>query len=769
MPAGSVTALSPTETVPAMAQRPAKRVPADRARARLLLDISNRIAAMHTLTEQFAALVAAIADALDAEVATLFLNDGLTGELYSHVKSGGTDREIRIVNSVGIAGNVFSTGQGLVITDAYSDNRFDRTTDEKTGFTTRSICCAPMRTMKGEVIGVTQALNKQGGVFNDDDLALLEAISLQASVALQSSLYVEKMERARQREEEFLAIVAQVSAEIQLGPLLQKIMGAVTRMLDAERSTLFINDEKSNELFTEIGQGLGATKIRFPNHLGIAGAVFTSRKSINIPYAYADLRFNPTVDKQTGFFTRSILCVPLINKDGKTIGVTQVLNKRGGPFNETDEQRLQAFTAQISIGLENAKLFDDVQNMKNYNESILESMSNGVVTLNADKKIMTMNAAAYRIMKTKAGDVLGKKADDFFADANAWIVKQIDTVVETQQQAITMDSEMSFAAEKTSANLTVLPLKSPADKPMGSMLLIEDISSEKRVRSTMARYMDPNLANQLLSGGQDVLGGLSSDATVLFSDVRGFTTLSEELGPQGIVQLLNEYFTVMVDCLTHEGGMLDKFIGDAIMAVFGLPLPHGDDEDRAVRCGISMLSELTIFNNARKELGKRPVEIGIGINTDSVVSGNIGSPKRMDYTVIGDGVNLAARLESASKQYKAQLLISEFTRKKLKGTYRMREADRVIVKGKTQPVGIYELLDFHTEASFPNMRDVLGHFQDGLALYRDGSWDKAIAAFEGGLKANPKDGLSKIYVERCEFFKAEPPDDWDGVWKMTDK
>ena len=166
-------------------------------------------------------------------------------------------------------------------------------------------------------------------------------------------------------------------------------MGAITRLLDAERSTLFLNDEKTGQLYTEIGQGLGSTKITLPNHAGIAGAVFTAGSTINIPHAYADLRFNPSFDKKTGFFTRSILCVPVRNKDGKVIGVTQVLNKRGGPFTASDEERLQAFTAQISIGLENAKLFDDVQKMKNYNESVLESMSNGVVTLDDRRVIVT--------------------------------------------------------------------------------------------------------------------------------------------------------------------------------------------------------------------------------------------------------------------------------------------------------------------------------------------------------------------------------------------
>ena len=136
-------------------------------------------------------------------------------------------------------------------------------------------------------------------------------------------------------------------------------------MFDAERSTLFINEEKTNELFSFVGEGLDSVEIRLPNHAGIAGAVFTTGEVVNIPYAYADLRFNPSFDKKTGFFTRSILCVPVNNKDGKIIGVTQVLNKKTGVFTGEDESRLKAFTAQIAIGLENAKLFNDVRIVKN--------------------------------------------------------------------------------------------------------------------------------------------------------------------------------------------------------------------------------------------------------------------------------------------------------------------------------------------------------------------------------------------------------------------
>jgi adenylate cyclase len=172
------------------------------------------------------------------------------------------------------------------------------------------------------------------------------------------------MQRARAQELAFLDIVADITSELDLDQLLQRVMAEATRILGAERSTLFLHDERTGELFSRIAMGAKISEIRFPNHAGIAGAVFTTGKAINIPHVYADLRFNPAFDRQTGFFTRSILCTPVINKQGKIIGVTQALNKRGSAFSTEDESRLKAFTAQVAIALENAKLFEDVQRLR---------------------------------------------------------------------------------------------------------------------------------------------------------------------------------------------------------------------------------------------------------------------------------------------------------------------------------------------------------------------------------------------------------------------
>ncbi len=740
------------------------------AEAELLLGISKSMSAMNSLDAVLKILVETATSKLNAERGSLFLIDHNTNELYSRVAMGNFMREIRILNTSGVAGYVFTKGEGVIIPDAYADPRFNRNIDEQTGFVTRNILCVPIKTARGETMAVAQVLNKKKGRFNQHDLRLLQAMMEQGAMALQSLQFIEQMETIRKQELEFINVVSEMTSDIKLGSLLQNVMAEATRMLNAERSTLFLHDEKTNELWSEVGQGLESAQIRLPSHVGIAGAVFQSSRTINIPYAYADLRFNPSFDKKTGFFTRSILCVPVINKNGRTIGVTQVLNKHGGPFSHEDEARLRAFTAQVSIALENAKLFADVQAMKNYNEAMLESMSNGLITLDAAGKIATCNAACARILRTSGPAILNRPASDVFSGENQWVMEKLQLVMETQQQQTVVDAPLKIQEEKLSVNLTVQPLLNIDQKRIGSMIVIEDISTEKRLKSTMSRYMDPAIADRLLATGTEILGGTSVECTVLFADVRGFTTLTEQLGPQGTVALLNEYFTLMVDCIQQESGMLDKFIGDAIMAAFGIPVGHEDDADRAVRAAIAMIETLNKWNLQRTTDGRLPVNIGIGLNTDTVVSGNIGSSKRMDFTIIGDGVNLAARLESACKQYGSKILISEFTMRRLKGTYRLREIDLVVVKGKTRPVAIYEVLSYHTRESFPGIGEVMGLFKDGLAAYRARKWDAAIKIFGDCLKINPNDKPSKIYIDRAQFLKqTPPPEDWAGVWVMESK
>jgi adenylate cyclase len=183
-----------------------------------------------------------------------------------------------------------------------------------------------------------------------------------------------------------------------------------------------------------------------------------------------------------------------------------------------------------------------------------------------------------------------------------------------------------------------------------------------------------------------------------------------------------------------------------------------------------MIAQLTEWNAKRVLEGKLPVNIGIGLNTDSLIAGNIGSLKRMDFTMIGDGVNLASRLESACKQYGTQILVSENTFKKLRGTYRARLIDNVVVKGKTQAVAIYEILDFHTDASFPALAEFLQIFRLAMDQYRGRRFKEAMSAFSDAIRLHTDDKVSGMYLERCEHYLREPPpQDWNGAWTLTEK
>ena len=376
----------------------------------LLASLSRRVAALDSLDAVIDTLLQAAVQEIAADRGSIFLHDAETGELYTYISTGLGSRQIRLLDDLGIAGSVFHSGIGEIVHDAAADPRFHHDVDEQTGYETRSLVCAPIRNAKGETIGVAEMLNKLDGAFEPADLTLLEGMTSQCAITLEALQRLERTTRDRQREVDFLNLVSDLTSELELTTLLSRVVSEATRMLDCDRTTLFLNDEKTGDLFSYVVDKLEVTELRFPNHVGIAGAAFTSGQSIRIPYAYADLRFNPAFDRQTGYFTRCILCVPIFNKEGRTIGVTQSLNKRGGPFTAEDESRLRAFTAQIASALENAKLFSDVQAMQSYNAAMLESMASGVITFDEEGRAGTCNAAGSRILRRTEEKLVGKAA-----------------------------------------------------------------------------------------------------------------------------------------------------------------------------------------------------------------------------------------------------------------------------------------------------------------------------------------------------------------------
>ncbi|HEY9296178.1 MAG TPA: adenylate/guanylate cyclase domain-containing protein, partial [Phormidium sp.] len=300
---------------------------------------------------------------------------------------------------------------------------------------------------------------------------------------------------------------------------------------------------------------------------------------------------------------------------------------------------------------------------------------------------------AWDLVKICGKDGLHQEEDNRF---RFWFEGALEAVEQRKRQQYYPDQVLqSVNKDKHSVNLsinTILDVNDPS-KVRGALVVMDDISHEKRLKSTMYRYMTQEVAEQLLARGDDFkMGGDRKEVSVLFSDIRSYTTLTESMEAEEVVHMLNEYFELMVEAVFQHKGTLDKYIGDAIMAVFGAFVPLPDHALMATKTALEMRNRLTKFNENRHQNNLPEIKIGIGINSDVVISGNIGSSQRMELTSIGDGVNLGSRLESASKQYGCDIIISEYTFRKCNSEIYCRELDYIRVKGKTQPVSIYELV-----------------------------------------------------------------------------
>jgi adenylate cyclase len=322
-----------------------------------------------------------------------------------------------------------------------------------------------------------------------------------------------------------------------------------------------------------------------------------------------------------------------------------------------------------------------------------------------------------------------------------------------------------------SVNLTVNPLTNPNGKVLGGLVVLEDISQEKRMKATMYRYMTPGVAERVMALGDDALMvGERKDVTILFSDIRGYTSLTEKMEAADVVTLLNDYFETMVEAVFTYEGTLDKFIGDALMAVFGAPLPLPNHPWMAVQSALDMRRRLKEFNEHRRLANQPIIRIGIGISSGEVVSGNIGSQKRMDYTVIGDGVDISARLEGVTKEYGCDIILSEYTYKLCRDQVWVRELDRIRVKGKTIPINIYELIGDRTHPLPPETAAFLDHYAAGRTAYNHLRFYEALQHFERAQDLKPGDRAVQVHLERArEFLLTPPADNWDGVHTMTKK
>lgn len=798
------------------------------------IDLINNEALEILLEQLLDAFTLKIGQIIQADRTTIFLiNRGKNQLWYKTIQEEtGETQEIRCPMNAGIIGHVANTGETVNVADIHKSLMFDPEVDQPVNYPVKNILCMPIFSSQNaeEIVAVVRLLNKSEGAFNEEDEHQFRAFADSIGIILEScqSFYIAA--RNQRGVAALLEATNTLGQSLDLEDTLLLVMDQARRLMHADRSTIFLYNKDTNELWTKVAKADGRTmvELRIPANRGIVGFVASTGQVLNITDAYTDPRFDPSVDQKTGYRTRNILCMPVYNSSGELIGVTQLINKHKGSFINSDEEFLRAFNAQAGIALQNAQLFENVMLEKQYQKDILQSLSDVVISTDMQGRIVTINDAALELLGCPRRKATNREIREFWEqklkgrlvwevvpveNLKFWLesslkhgsrhfvpeqnltvclVKRPDKEWQNDNEIPVLvvperpdsdvyfiwgepDNPSNFNSEQIQPiergiNLTVNPLTNPEGGVRGGLVVLEDISREKRMKTTMYRYMTPGVAEQVMALGEDgLMKGERKEVTILFSDIRGYTTITENLDASDVVALLNQYFETMVEAVFSHEGTLDKFIGDALMAVFGAPLPLRQNHAwMAVKSALDMRRRLKEFNRSRPN--EPQIRIGIGMSSGEVVSGNIGSQKRMDYTVIGDGVNLSSRLEQLTKTYGCDIILSEMTYQLCSDKIWVRELDRVRVKGKNQAVSIYELIDARSESLSSETQHFLESYNRGREAYLNRDFKGAIQHFETAQDLRKADQVVQIYIMRSlQYLENKPPEDWDGIQTMTTK
>ncbi|MBI4377551.1 MAG: GAF domain-containing protein [Nitrospinae bacterium] len=550
-----------------------------------------------------------------------------------------------------------------------------------------------------------------------------------------------------------LKILQQVS-QVAISPfdfnrILDTMMDLIITVMHTDAGSVILQNEDTGLLEFRVTKGEKAEEIKkykLKAGEGIAGWVFKNKKPVIANDVTKDKRFKGSISREIKYETHNILCTPLLVKN-RIIGILEVINKKSNDlFIDDDLRLLKTLANNISIVIENAHLFDTlIKKIKELN-TISEVSRNINSILDLDPLLNVVMENATQVMKAEASSVLlldeekrelifrvalgekGKTVKKIRLNVGegiaGWVAKTgkpmiVNNVGREPRFNPKVDEKTGFKTrsiicvplllkEKMIGVIQVinkhesLPFTKEDEGLLNTFAchaaiaienakLYESIREEERKRGIYQRFLSPQVVDEIMNKSKTVsLGGRRQNVTILFSDIRGFTEITEAKTPEYIVDLLNEYFAEMIDIIFKYGGTLDKFIGDGLMAIFGAPIDYKDHAIRGVAAALEMRDRLRELNKKKRKRGYIELSVGIGINTGSVVAGNIGSEKRMEYTVIGNEVNIASRLEGIAQG--GQILITEKTYRELKGIkLEAEKLKQIQVKGKEGAMNIYHV------------------------------------------------------------------------------
>ena len=511
-----------------------------------------------------------------------------------------------------------------------------------------------------------------------------------------------KMETFENEHSNLLALAGigqVVNSTLELDSVLQIVMDTIIRLSRAERGFLMLRDERG-EMTTRIARNWEQESIN-PNEFAISRTIIQKVIETGEPILTTNAQEDPRFGGQesiVAFNLRSILCVPLKVKED-LIGVIYADNRiRSGIFTENERDLLTAFANQAAVAIENARLFSslkhtlaEVTELKNLMDNIFASIASGVITADVKDQITLCNRAAEAILGNTAIEIIGHPLNEVLPVVSKNIASHLVSVRNTDEPVVGL--EISHNQPKRGPvdwRLNLSPLKDANQATQGVAIVLDDMTERKRLeaqRRLFERMVSPAVIEQLNPDSLQ-LGGTRADITVLFADIRGFTTFSEQLSPEQLVSVLNRYLAAMAEAVLSQEGTIDKFLGDAIMAWFNAPIPQKDHTLRAVKAAL-LLRETV--EGLYKELPEDShLAFGVGIHYGDAVLGLIGTDRRLEYTAISDSVNTAKRIQENSS--KNQILISKEAYGRVHEEVEAQHYAPMLVKGKSQPIEVYEVL-----------------------------------------------------------------------------
>lgn len=507
---------------------------------------------------------------------------------------------------------------------------------------------------------------------------------------LQRELLVQATEQERLRA--LQEVGAAINSSLDLDVVLQQAMDAIIRLTRAERAMLLLHN--GDKLEVKTARNLSQETLDDEASLDISRSIVRQVAETGEPIvtlnAQEDERFSAQ-HSIVSYKLRSILCAPLKLK-GQTIGVIYADNRvASGIFGDADRDMLSSFADQTAVAIDNARLFNEVAGIKQLMDNVFASIASGVITIDERDRIALYNRAA--------GRILGLTADTAFLHADRAILTELGLPVEAIIQQVKQDGQTQSSEwdltdrgrpdNPTTVNLTVSPLHTVENEQLGGVaLVLDDVSEKKRVES-LRRYLPPALVDQVrdLDAAQRPQ---RRAITVLFADIRDFSRFGERIDPEELIDLANGLFSEVVTAINECHGLIDKFMGDAVMALFNTPLnPQADHVDQAVRAALGIQSRLAAYR--RRLPPEKALHFGIGVHTGEAVVGNVGSEQRKDYSAVGDVVNLCKRIQELAGP--DQVLISRDVYNKVRPWVEVVSLPPVQVKGRQTFEEVYRLLN----------------------------------------------------------------------------